>query len=211
MAQVIFIAHLPLIRMTRQEDFHLGTGLLTKLPWEQFDGICQGAFSHWKPRYIAADPVFFWLQEDGDLPFVRQGGVDNMEELKLPTASWAAMLPSLGHGLIEGLQQHFVEPLWAALALAAPAGIAAPPRSSLSFLIPPGDASLEIAGRRMKGVRVQGDADHELAYLGDAAAAPLNDDDLERMAVMMPMAQWALGHATIGPVLRQLLMCGSGR
>jgi hypothetical protein len=208
MAHLIFIAHLPLIRMTRQEDFELGPGVLTKLPWEQFDGLCQGAFSSWQRKYVGADPVFYWFQEEGDFPFVREGGADSMQELKLPTSAWASMLSGLGHGLIEGLHQQLVDPVWAALALAAPTGVPAPPRCSLTFLLPAGNASLEIAGRPMKGVRVQGDADHELAYLGDAASAPLSDDDLARVAAFVPMARWALADETLSPVLRRLLMCG---
>ena len=39
MAPLIFIAHLPLIRMTRTEDFSIGGGVLTKLPWAQFDSM----------------------------------------------------------------------------------------------------------------------------------------------------------------------------
>ncbi len=32
MAQIIFIAHMPLIRMERADDFSIGGGVLTKLP-----------------------------------------------------------------------------------------------------------------------------------------------------------------------------------
>src|SRR5258706_2864286 len=182
MPHVVFIVHLPLIRMTRQDDFPIDHGVLTKLPWDQFDHLSQRAFTEWQPKYEAADPVFFWFQEQGDFPFVRDGSADRMEELKLPTASWSAMLPGLGHGLIELLHERLIDPVWAALALATPAGIPAAPRTSLTFLQPAGEAHFEIAGRTMRGVRVQGDADHELASLPDAASVPLSDADLQRPA-----------------------------
>lgn len=208
MADIVFIAHMPLLRMVGGEDFPIGGGVLTRVPWDQFDSLSQGAFSEWRHKYEAADPVFYWFQEAGDFAFVSDGEAQGLEELKLPTASWNSMLPPLGHELIERLHEHLVDPVWAAIALAAPAGVPAPPRDSLTFFMPAGEQIFTIAGRQMKGVRVQGDADHELAYLPDATGQPLGHDDLQRAASLVGLTRWSLSHKTLGPVLRQLMMCG---
>lgn len=205
MAQIIFISHIPLIRMERRDDFPIGSGVLTKLPWEQFDDLAQGAFTDWRPKYESADPVFFWHQQDMDLPFVRAGSAKGMEELKITPAGWRTMLPRLGHELISAFQDQLVDPVWAALALAAPAALPPSPRSSVTFCLPAGEAYFEIGNRTMNGVRVQGDADQELVYLPDAACKPLDDSVLERAAGLVAIARKALEIPDIGPALRQLL------
>ncbi len=138
MADVIFISHIPLIRMERQDDFPIGSGVLTKLPWEQYDSLTQGAFTHWRPKYQEADPVFFWHQKDMDLPFVRTGRAEGMEEVKIPASTWDEMLPSLGHGLVALFHDQFVDPVWTALSLTAPAGLTAAPRDSVTCFVPAG-------------------------------------------------------------------------
>jgi len=207
-AQIVLIAHLPLLRMVRQEDFPIGGGVLTRLPWEQFDGLVQGAFSDWRPKYEGTDPVFFWYQDDLDLPFVRPGNASSMDEMKLPQRAWDEMLPRIGHPMVKVFHDRLVDPVWAALALAAPAGVLPPPRSSVTFFVPAGEFHFEFGERTMNGVRVQGDADLELAHLPEAASAPLADDVLERARQFVGLAQFALGHASTGPALRQLLTCG---
>ena len=130
-----------------------------------------------------------------------------MEELKVPTASWDTMT-STGHGLIAGVHSALVDPVWAAIALAVPAGIPVAPRASVSFLLPAGEHYFDINGRTMNGARAQGDADQELVYLPDAAAAPLDDEALQRAAERVGLARFALAHPVIGAALRQFLSCG---
>ena len=205
MAHLIFITHMPLIRMQRDDDFPIAGGFLTKLPWQQFDGLTQGAFTDWRHKYEQADPVFFWYQEEVDLPFVYAGSVPGMEEIKIPPAGFHTLLPGLGYGIVTAFLVGFVDPLWAALALAAPCGLAAPPRSSVTFFMPAGEHHFELGERKTGGARVQGDADMELVYLADGAGAPLSDAVLERAAKLIGTARVALGDEAVAPALRQLL------
>lgn len=207
MAVLVFIAHLPLLRMERQDDFAIGNGVLTKIPWTQFDALTQRAFTDWQAKYEQADPVSFWYQEDLDLPLIQPGGVGGMEEAKTPMAGWTTLVPRLGYGIAAAFHASLVDPVWAALALAAPGGIAPAPRSSVTFVLPAGgDHHLAFSDeRRTGGLRVQGDADMELAFLRSATAAPLSDDVLARAAALVPVARAGLADALVGQALRTLL------
>lgn len=202
---LIFITHLPLIRMTRRKDFNIGGGFMTKLPWSQFDALTQGAFTDWQEKYQRADPVCFWYQEDTDLAFVQPGSSGTMWEMKVPTATFDKLLPLANLELVGLFHDHLVDPLWAALALAAPGGVAAPPRGSFTFMVPAGEQHLAFGDRTYRGARVQGDTDLELAFLPEGAGEPLDDDVLERAALVMPLARAALASDDIAPALRQLL------
>jgi len=208
MSQAILISHLPLLRMERAADLPFGDGLLTKLPWEQFDGLTQGAFSDWKRKYVLTDPAFFWYEPPVALPFVKAGNARGMEEMKLPQEAWPTLLPRLGFGLLNVFHEQLVDPVWAALALAAPAGVLPPPRSSVSFMLPAGEAYFEFGERTSNGVRLQGDADLELAYLPEATHVPLDDQTLATARTLLPLARFALGNPVVSPALRQLLTCG---
>ena len=207
MAVLIFIAHLPLLRMERQDDFAIGGGVLTRMPWPQFDALTQRAFTDWQAKYEQTEPVFFWYQEDLDLPLIQPGGVDGMEEAKTPMAGWTTLVPSLGYGIAGAFHASLVDPVWAALALAAPGGIAPAPRSSVTFVLPAGgDHHLAFsADRRTGGLRLQGDADMELAFLPSATGAPLSDEVLTRAADLVPVARAALPDPLVGQALRLLL------
>ncbi|HUR33850.1 MAG TPA: hypothetical protein VM032_08640 [Vicinamibacterales bacterium] len=205
MANIIFIAHLPLIRMTRTDDLSIGGGVLTRLPWAQFDALSQGAFTDWQAKYERTDPVCFWFQQDMDLPIVRPGGAGGMREMKVPTATFDTLLPLADLELIGSFHDQLVDPLWAALALAAPGGVAAPPRSSFTFMVPAGEQHLAFGDRTYGGARVQGDTDLELAFLADGAGEPLPDDALDRASRLLPVARVALASDDLAPALRQLL------
>ncbi|MGA9597328.1 MAG: hypothetical protein WBV06_14300, partial [Acidimicrobiia bacterium] len=166
--------------------------VLTKVPWDQYDSLTLGSFTDWKPRYEAADPVFFWFQADIDLPFVHPGPAQQagMMEMKLPRATWRDTLPGLGLDVLNVFHDRFVDPVWAALALAAPAALPVDPRSSISFLMPAGGRQhIELSGAEFEGVRVQGDADQELVFLADATSTPLTDVALARTAELCELTE----------------------
>lgn len=206
MTQLIFIAHMPLMRMKRGEDFYFDPSLcLTKLPWETYDNLTKGAFSDWQPKYVETDPVFVWWQKEVDLPILQpEGGPTGvMIEQRGPTATWPQLFPVMSF-----FHQHVVDHLWAALALAAPAGVPPPPRCSVTFVLPAGNATIEIGGKQADGMRGQGDADQELVYLADGASAPWNDEQLQRAAELGDVARTALDHDVLRPALLQLLGTG---
>ena len=170
----------------------MGRGVLTKVPWDQYDSLTLGSFTDWKPRYEAADPVFFWFQADIDLPFVHPGPAQQagMMEMKLPRATWRDTLPGLGLDVLNVFHDRFVDPVWAALALAAPTALPVDPRSSISFLMPAGGQQhIELSGAEFEGVRVQGDADQELVFLADATSTPLTDVALARTAELCELTE----------------------
>jgi hypothetical protein len=207
MAQIIMLAHIPRLRIEGSEDLAIADGVLTKLPWEQYDDLTLGAFSDWRERYVATDPVFYWWQGELDLPILRPGSVpqNSLQEMKTPRAGWGALAAGVGLGVLDAFHRAAVDPLWAALTLAAPQAAPAPPRSSVTFLLSPGDAHLAIGDQRMFGARVQGEADQELVYGADLAGPALGAAAVARAAGLVERMSWALEHPDVGPIVRQLL------
>lgn len=209
MTPILLITHLPLLRMRRDDDFPLGPGvLLTKIPFDQYDELTQGAFTDWKSKYEATDPVFLWAQMDLELPNAGQGAGAGMLEMKIPPNTWDEMLPRLGLQLVSVFHEGVVDPVLAALALAAPAGVAAPPRDSVTFIVAAGENHIVASGSKIAGYRVQGNTDQELVYLSEAAATPLPDQVLERARDLQGLARFALANPDLGPTLRHLMSLG---
>ncbi len=110
MARLALLAHLPRLRIESDDPRIGGRGILTKLPWEQYDQITMGAFSDWRARHESAEPVFYWTELDLDLPIVRDGPPPSsmVGELKVPRAAWDAFLPRLELGVIAGFHDRLV-------------------------------------------------------------------------------------------------------
>ena len=146
----------------------MGRGVPTKVPWDQAP-LAHPWFVHRLETQVrGCRPGLLWFQADIDLPFVHPGPAQQagMMEMKLPRATWRDTLPGLGGDVLNVFHDRFVDPVWAALALAAPAALPVDPRSSISFLMPAGGRQhIELSGAEFEGVRVQGDADQDLVFL----------------------------------------------
>jgi hypothetical protein len=206
MARLALFAHLPRLRI-EGDDLPIGGGILTRLPWEQYDQITMGAFSDWRERYERAGPVFFWTELDLDLPIVRAGPPpDNrVGEMKVPRAAWDAFLPRLELGVIASFHDRLVDPVWAALMLAAPAAGIAPPRGSVTVLGAIDDVHFAAAGLECAMVRVQGDTDQEYLFSPRTAGAALDDAAVALAAALVDPVSRSLDGPELGPPLHQLL------
>lgn len=208
-AQAILIAHLPLLRLERNEDLRFGDGLLTKLPWDQFDDLTQRAFSDWKRKYLGTDPCLL-LARVGGRAALRQAGRcpgHAGDEAAARIVADPAAGPGAG-AVVDFPHAPGRSRVGRARARGSGRCLCRPPRNSMTFLLPVGDSHFEIGGQAISGVRLQGDADMELAYLPDAAHEPLNDAALERARPLVPLARFAFDYPVAGPALRQFLTCG---
>jgi hypothetical protein len=206
MARLALLAHLPRLRI-EGDDLPIGGGILTKFPWEQYDEITTGAFGDWRARYEATEPVFFWTELDLDLPIVRAGRspTPRLGEYKMPRAAWDAFLPQLELGVIACFHDAMVDPVWAALMLAAPAAGIAPPRGSVTVLGAIDDVHFAPSGMECSLVRIQGDTDQEYLFSPRAAGAAVDDDVVARAASLVEPVSRSLEGPDLGPPLRQLL------
>jgi hypothetical protein len=208
-AATIILVHIPRLRIEGDEDLPIAGGVLTRLPWEFYDRITLGAFTDWRERYVATDPVFYWWQGDLDLPVIRPGAVsaNRIQELKAPRAGWGELAWRLGLGVLDNVQVAVVDPLCAALTLVAPGASPAPPRSSVSFLLLPSDSPfhLELGGEPAFGARIQGEADQELVYGVDLAGPRLSAFTVACAAALVEPMSRACADDEVGPILRQLL------
>lgn len=207
MPQIQLFAHLPRFRMeSDQVPFPLGT--LVKLTWESYDSLTMGAFTDWRPRFEAADPVFLLVEGEVDLPFVQPGTVQGtaMAEMKFPAVRWWDLLPQvLGSTFVSDVHDAIVDVAWASLLLAVPGAAPAWPRSSVTLLMPAEGHTVVLGGEPRTGLRIQGEADQEYVYSADTACRPVSDDDLVRAASLVPVVRRLAEDAALTAVLRQLM------
>jgi hypothetical protein len=184
MADIVFLAHLPLLRIPAESVPFLG-GDLWRMPFDTYRAITAGAFD--RPReYEATSPVFYRRMEALELPFMSkrtEADTGSMFQLK-----WASGIPST-IPLLEAFISHFVEPAWAALMLSAPGAALPPPRMSCVFVeTPDQDVMFELGGR-FSSIQLQGDADHEYLFSSELALEPLADDALARARSIGPQIE----------------------
>jgi hypothetical protein len=200
MADIVFLAHLPLLRIPAESvPFHGGD--LWRMPFEAYRSITAGAFD--RPReYEATSPVFYRRMKALELPFLSkrtEADKGNMLQLK-----WASGIPST-IPLLEGFLSHFVEPAWAALVLAAPGAALPPPRFSCAFVeTPDQDVMFELGGR-FSSIQSQGDADHEYLFSSELALEPLGDAALARARAIAPHIEELRNSPAVSAALEALL------
>jgi hypothetical protein len=201
MANVVFLAHLPLLRL-ETDSVPFFRGDLWRMPFGAYSQITANAFD--RPReYAATDPVFYRCMVDLTLPFLSprtEADASTMAQMKLPsTARWS--LP-----LVEPFLVEFVEPAWAALMLAAPAMALPSPRQSVSFIeLPDRDVMFNIGGQRFSAIHVQGDADHEYLFANELALPPLGADTVARAAELAPRIEGLRKSEELSAALSALL------
>jgi hypothetical protein len=173
MSDVVFLAHIPLLRV-EAESAPFGHGDLWRMPFDHFDALTLGAFDRHRSEYEATAPVFYRSMLDINLPGLVAGTATHSGaiEMKAPSDDWEN-LERVGLGYFERFQRVLVDPAWAALLLAAPTSALPAPRLSVNFAIAVGDAVFEFRDQRVDKVRIQGDADQEYLFLPEAAGSVL--------------------------------------
>jgi hypothetical protein len=175
MPNMIFIAHLPLLRID-EETCPFGFGKLWRMPFENYDSLTLGAFTDHRPDYEKTAPVFYYIEIEDEWPNLSPGKADalRMAQMKFPSNNWS-LLPQLRMGFLPIVLETFVEPAWAALSLAAPAAVLPAPKLSTVFAVPDGDFFFDFPDREPNvGIQIQGDADQEFVFMPEAAAPPLS-------------------------------------
>jgi hypothetical protein len=179
MSKMVFLAHLPLLRIAEEEVSFAG-GSLWRLPFEVYDELSLGAFRDHEKAYAKTAPVFYRVDANVDSALVRPAEevVGNAVELKTPTNDWE-FLNQLGLDFVLRFQGNLVERARAALLLAAPA--CSIPSSLLSVtFVKLAEAGGFHLGEHVAGtIRVQGDADQEYLFLEELAAPPLSVEVIE--------------------------------
>ncbi|MDJ0869491.1 MAG: hypothetical protein QNK03_25535 [Myxococcota bacterium] len=179
MSQLIFLAHLPLLRM-EQEEVPFAGGWLWRVPFETYDSLSLGAFSDHRRGYEETAPVFFRFDAEFDLPELSEGVEEagGAIELKTRSDNWASLC-ALGFPSAYDFHQGLVDRAWVSLVLAAPAAALPSPRLSVTFVHCPSEACFELSDRSFQTLRVQGDADQEYLFLPEAAGPPLSSETIE--------------------------------
>jgi len=205
-AELSFVSHLPLLRMTPQSLDGRGFQLW-RMPFEVFDDLSQGAFTDHRAAYEATAPVF--LRVDMDVPagdgLIRQLAASTRKalELKIPTARWHSMT-SLGLEALVALHSSVVDRLSAALALAAPASLLPPSRWSVTF----GQVDEQhafVLGSEVAGtIRVQGDADLEYLFSPACVGREIDADTLQRAVEWQGMIDFIGRHEDVAAALQVL-------
>src|SRR6266487_2007679 len=89
MNKMIFLAHLPLLRIA-EEEVPFAEGSLWRLPFEVYNELSAGAFEDHEKAYTATAPVFYRANADLNVPLVRPADEvpRHSGELKVPSNNW---------------------------------------------------------------------------------------------------------------------------
>lgn len=204
MAGLAFLTHVPLLRV-REEVMPFGPYWLWRMPFDDYDRWSSGAFSDHRQRYDETAPVFLRLDVDLDLPVIRSGApsAGGVAELKVSPVGWRTLLPENGLGFVSKFHELAAD-AWAALLLAAPAGAWPSPRLSQTFVLLHEPGVFNLPPGPSDAVRVQGDADHELLFLPEAAGPPVGAGTIERAAALLPLVAQARRHPELSVALDTL-------
>jgi hypothetical protein len=206
MPAVVFLTHVPLLRLA-EDDVPFAGGELTRLPWEQYDMLSQGAFSDFQRLYEETAPVFYRV----DLPDLQVPPVSSapstggMIEFSAPSGVWESMVPAVGLGFLLAYSANVVDPAWTALLVAAPAAAPAWPRLSVTFAVRGDDAtSFEFQGQNFDGARVDGDADQQLLFSPRAAGTEIPRETVEHADRLVPLIETAARHRQLAAAIAAL-------
>lgn len=206
MPAVVFLTHVPLLRLA-DDEAPFADGELTRLPWEQYDMLSQGAFSDFQRLYEATAPVFYRVDvPDLDVPPVSsKAATGGALEFSAPSGAWESLLPAVGLGFLLSYSTNVVDPAWQALLVAAPAAAPAWPRLSVTFAVR-GDeeTSFEFQGQNLEGVRVDGDAGQQLLFSPHAAGAEIPRETVERADRLIPLLENAVDHPQLAAAIGAL-------
>jgi hypothetical protein len=187
MPAVVFLTHIPLLRLAGNE-VPFAHGALTHLEWDDYNTLSKGAFEDFQSLYEATGPVFYRVDvHDLAVPPISDApSTGGMIEFSAPSRAWDALLPQLGLGFMSAYANNVVHPAWIALLLAAPAAAPAWPRLSVSFAVG-GDetTSFLFQDRNVDGVRVDGDASHQLLFSPRAAGSEITREAVEHADRLM--------------------------
>jgi hypothetical protein len=189
MPAVVFFTHIPLLRLAGDE-VPFADGELTSLAWDDYNNLSQGAFEDFRSLYEATAPVFYRLDVHGLAvpPISDAPSTGGMIELSAPTQAWDALLPSVGLGFMSAYANNIVDPAWMALLLAAPAAAPAWPRLSVTFAVSGDDTtSFAFQDRNVDGVRVDGDASHQLLFSPRATGSEITREAVEHADRLLAM------------------------
>src|ERR1041384_1292862 len=89
MSELVFLAHLPLLRID-SESLHFASGDLWRMPFANFLGLTGGAFENHQTEYEETAPVFYRVLLDLELPSLTPGRADGTTaiEIKAPSDNW---------------------------------------------------------------------------------------------------------------------------
>jgi hypothetical protein len=205
MPAVVFLSHIPTLRIA--EDAPFAGGELTRLPWDQYDMLSQGAFSDFRQLYEGTAPVFYRV----DAPELEAPPVTNapaeggMCEVSAPSGLWEELLPGIGLGLMLAFSRSAVDTAWTALLLAAPAAAPPWPRLSVTFAAR-GDESTAFAlqGRNYDGIRVDGDAGQQFLFSPVASGMPIDRATIERADALLGVVESTTKHRALAAAISAL-------
>lgn len=189
---ITILAHLPLLRI-EEDSIPFVDGTLWQMPFEQYDALSLGAYSDHRSAYEKTAPVFYTFDISLDLPFLREGlpAYAGAIELKIRSDDFA-FLERLNLGFLLYFHQVFVDQVWKALLLAAPATVLPIPRHSVTFAVPTGDkpAYFHIP-KSMIGelIRIQGDADNEYLFMHETAVPAVSIQTIEHARSLVPVVR----------------------
>jgi hypothetical protein len=183
MSELVFLAHLPLLRID-SESIPFAGGDLWRMPFEHFRGLTGSAFESHQSEYEETAPVFYRVVLNLELPGLTPGRGDGTTaiQIKAPSDNWALFEQS-GMGFLERFQQAVVDRAWAGLLLASPASALPAPRLSVMFVVSD-DAGFELSENKASVVHIQGDADQEYLFFSKAAGNTLSEESISQAAAL---------------------------
>jgi len=184
MSELVFLAHLPLLRID-SESIPFAGGDLWRMPFENFCALTGSAFESHQSEYEATAPVFYRVVGDLELPALTPGRGDgtNAIEIKAPSDNWG-FFEQFGLGFLERFQQALVDRAWAGLLLASPASALPAPRLSVMFVVSTDDAGFELSENKANVVHIQGDADQEYLFFSKAAGSTLSEETISQASAL---------------------------
>lgn len=184
MSELVFLAHLPLLRID-SESIPFAGGDLWRMPFENFCALTGSAFESHQSEYEATAPVFYRVVADLELPGLTPGRGDATKaiEIKAPSDNWG-LFEQFGLGFLERFQQALVDRAWAGLLLASPASALPAPRLSVMFVVSTDDAGFELSESKTNVVHIQGDADQEYLFFSRAAANTLSEETISQASAL---------------------------
>lgn len=179
MCKMIFLAHLPLLRIAKEEVPFAG-GSLWRLPFDVYNELSLGAFQDHERAYTGTAPVFYRVDADLESALVRPGAAvaGGAAELKVPSNDWG-FISQLGLDFVLRFQGNLVERARAALLLAVPGCSIPDSRLSVTFVRLAEAEGFQLGDNLVRTIRVEGDADQEYLFLKETAGPPVSVELIE--------------------------------
>ena len=177
MPRLIFNVHIPLLRITKPSVPFMG-GHFWKLSFSTFNSLTLGAFVDHEASYEETAPVFFNFELDFDADWLVKDFSTTNSALECKVATNVEAFDRINTPIplfFKQIHEHYIDPLWEILLLAAPTSHIVQPRHSITFINPEDTSvSFNFGKDSFPILSYRGDMDVEYIFKPEASGKPVD-------------------------------------